>query len=87
MKYADSRKQEMYDWFKERFTSPESESARKNGLDKYLYSCGGPYCPREILPSNFSGIFPDEVINEVAKDLEHERSTWAMRKTEAPQFI
>jgi hypothetical protein len=84
MNYPDRRKQEMYDWFHERFMEPEAVKHDKNEANKYLYSCGGPYCAKDIITSNFKGIFPDEVIKEVVKDLESERPEWVLKKIEAP---
>jgi len=83
MNYKDKRKQEMYDWFHERFIVPEAFNPGKGPEARYQYSCDGPYCPKEVLPSNFKGVFPDELISAVVRDLELERMEWYMRKTEA----
>lgn len=87
MMYKDVRKQEMYDWFHERFAVPSPEGGNEPSEDKYLYSCGGPYCPKDIVSSNFSGIFPADVINEVIRDLERENREWVMRRIDAPSFL
>jgi hypothetical protein len=84
MNYKDKRKQEMYDWFHQRFMEPESVKPDVNGVNKSRHSCGETYCAGEVVRSNFSGTFPDETIEEVVKDLESERQKWVMRKFEAP---
>jgi hypothetical protein len=84
MNYSDSRKQEMYDWFHQRFMEPEAGNFAEGGLDRHMHFCGEVYCAGEVIHSNFCGIFPDKIIDEVVKDLESECSKWVLRKIEAP---
>ncbi len=80
MVYEDSRKQEMYDWFHERFTEPELCEMGGSGASGYQYACGGPYFVRDIIPAEFGGTHPEDIILEVVGDIEFESHEWALRK-------
>ncbi len=81
MRYTDVRKQEIYGWFTERFVEPEACDPAESPTSGYQYSCGGPHFPKDIVRAQFSGKYPDEVIDEVVRDLESESMEWARRKT------
>ncbi|MBI3580506.1 MAG: hypothetical protein HY098_00245 [Nitrospinae bacterium] len=83
MKYTDVRKQEIYDWFKEGFVEPEVCDPTGSPESGYQYSCGGPYFAKDIVRAQFSGKYPDDVVNEVIRDLEAESTEWARRKVPA----
>jgi hypothetical protein len=84
MNYSDKRKQEMYDWFHQRFMEPAPSLATGTGVINHALSCCDVYCAGEVVRSNFRGVFPDKVIDEVANDLEAERPKWVLKKVEAP---
>ncbi|MBI3793112.1 MAG: hypothetical protein HY280_00090 [Nitrospinae bacterium] len=83
MKYTDARKQAMYDWFHENFSEPQFCDPVESESSGYQYVCGGPYFAREIISSQYSAVYPEDVVREVIKDLEDESSEWIGRKTAA----
>ena len=77
MQYDDPIKQEMWDWFCERFTASAQCVPYESEKSGYQYVCGGPYFPGEILPGEFGGKYDKKLIDEVVADLEAEESEWA----------
>jgi len=82
MMYKDERKQEMYDWFHNRFVEPEFCDPLAKDLGSQ-YSCGGPFFARDILPAEFSEKYPGGLITEVAADIDAECPEWTLRKEAA----
>jgi hypothetical protein len=83
MYYEDKRKQEMYNWFRERFVEPESCDISESAKSGYQYACGGPYFPKDVIPGQFCKMYPSGLIMEVVNDLNAESAEWALRKKES----
>lgn len=67
----------MRSWFFERFEDPAESTPYNSAEGGYLWIWGGPYEARDELESNFSGIVPDDVLDELANELETNCSEWA----------
>jgi len=80
MKYEDSAKQEMWDWFHELFIRPSECVPRMSEKSGYQYICGGPFFADEELKKEFSEKYPENAIEEVIADLESEDTEWAKKK-------
>lgn len=67
----------METWFRQSFEDPAERTPYESAEGGYIWIWGGPYDAREELESEFSGIVPDEVIEELTDELEGECSEWA----------
>ena len=59
-------------WFLARYCDPAVETPYISREGGYQYVNGGPYSPEEELFDRFSGIVPDEIIDEVVHEMEME---------------
>ena len=73
----DTQLDVMETWFRQRFEDPAERTPYESAEGGYIWIHGGPYDAREELEPEFSGIVPDELINELADDLERECWQWA----------
>jgi len=64
-------------WFRRHFEDPAERTPYESAEGGYIWIWGGPYNAREELESEFSGIVPDDVIDELADKLEEECLEWA----------
>lgn len=80
MKYADTRKEEMWVWFHDSFAPPEECNPSMSAEHGYQYVCGGPYYAAEVLNTAFGEKFPLPLIKEVADDLEMESHEWIVKE-------
>lgn len=64
-------------WFRDRFEDPAERTPYESAEGGYIWIWGGPYDAREELESEFSGIVPDETIEELIDELEDECVEWA----------
>lgn len=64
-------------WFRRHFEDPAERTPYESAEGGYIWIWGGPYNAREELESEFSGIVPDDVIDELANKLEEECLEWA----------
>jgi len=62
-------------WFRERYEDP-AERTPYESSEGYIWIWGGPYDAREELQEEFSGIVPDDVIDEIVEKLEGECYQW-----------
>jgi len=58
----------MRNWFHANYEDPVENSPYESAEGGYLYIWGGPYDPEEELQNEFSGLVPDEVIEELANE-------------------
>ncbi len=79
MKYADSRKEEMWLWFHDNFAPTEECNPVLSADRGYQYVCGGPYNAADVLNNAFGDKFPTVLIKEVAEDLEMESPEWIVK--------
>jgi hypothetical protein len=80
MNYSNPGKQEIHDWFCERFVVPEACDPRESPISGYQYSCGGPYFAKDIIRAQFSDSYRKEILDEIVSDLEAVSAEWARRK-------
>jgi hypothetical protein len=66
---AKKREYMLY-WFHRNFEDPVEETPYESAEGGYLYIWGGPYDARDELGDEFAGIVPDELIEEVVKEIE-----------------
>lgn len=67
----------METWFRQHFEDPAERTPYESAEGGYIWIWGGPYDAREELEGEFSGVVPDDVINELADKLEGECWEWA----------
>jgi hypothetical protein len=63
----------MRNWFFRNYTNPIDNSPYEGG---YVFIWGGPYDARRQLNAEFEGIVPDEVIEELADELDDITTEW-----------
>src|SRR5437879_4390517 len=73
----DTQLDVMETWFRQRFEDPAERTPYESAEGGYIWIHGGPYDAREELEAEFSGVVPDELINELVDDLEGQSSQWA----------
>lgn len=70
-------------WFLTRYWDPANETPYDSGEGGYIYIWGGPYEAGDELHGRFSGLVPEEVIEEVVEDLQRDGIyDWAPIHTE-----
>lgn len=67
----------MRHWFLQRYEDPVQNTPYISAEGGYQYIWGGPYDPNEELENEFSGIVPDDVIEELADELADISAEWA----------
>lgn len=66
----------MKEWFFEHYTNPVHNSPYISAEGGYQYIWGGPYDAQEELEKEFGGIVPEDVIEEVADELNRTTTEW-----------
>ena len=72
----------MKQWFSRSYENPAENTPFESKEGGYIYIWGGPYNAKEELTEEFYGIIPEDVINELADELEWECSEWSGIPTE-----
>jgi hypothetical protein len=67
----------MKDWFLERYEDPVHNTPYETAEGGYIYIWGGPFDARDVLYAQFGSENPEELIEEVASELERECTEWA----------
>lgn len=67
----------METWFRQNFEDPAHRTPYESAEGGYIWIWGGPYDAREELGDRFSGVVPDDVIDELADKLAGECWQWA----------
>lgn len=73
----DTQLEVMESWFREQFEDPAERTPYESAEGGYIWIWGGPYDAHEELETEFGDLVPDDVIDELAEDLEGECSQWA----------
>ena len=81
---SDLQKEVMQVWFYEHFEDHVHSCPHNSEEGGYQFIYGGPYEAGEELQTEFSGIVPDEIIEEVAEELTNECSEWSGDSSVAP---
>jgi rRNA-processing protein FCF1 len=66
-------------WFRYQFENPAEHCPFDSKEGGYVYVFGGPYDAREEIEFMFGGIVDEEVIDEVASELESESLEWSRK--------
>ena len=64
-------------WFRQHYEDPAEHTPYESAERGFIWIWGGPYDAREELESEFAGIVPDDVIDELVNKLERECLEWA----------
>jgi hypothetical protein len=73
----DTQKEVMEFWFYNNYEDPVHSCPHNSEEGGYQFIYGGPYEAQEELEEQFSGIVPDDVIEELAEELNGECSEWS----------
>lgn len=73
----ESQLEMMREWFFTHFEDPAERTPYESREGGYIWIWGGPYDAREELESEFSGVVPDGVIEELANELSSDCWEWA----------
>lgn len=73
----ETQLQAMRDWFYRNYEDPAERTPYESAEGGYIWIWGGPYDAREELEGAFSGLVPDDVIEELAEELTRECWQWA----------
>jgi hypothetical protein len=71
------QKEVMQVWFYSHYEDPVHSCPHDSGEGGYQFVYGGPYEASEELQNEFSGVVPDEVIEELAEELTDECPEWS----------
>src|ERR1700684_3810715 len=71
------QKEAMKKWFFKHYADPVDETPYIGSEGGYQYIWGGPYDARHELTNEFEGIVPDDVIEELADELEDISTEWS----------
>jgi hypothetical protein len=74
---ADEQTEAMRQWFGEHYEDPAERTPYESAEGGYIWIFGGPYDAHEELEAEFSGAVPDEVIAELAQELNDITPWWA----------
>lgn len=69
--------EEIREWFSSNFEDPVESCPYESREGGYFYIYGGPYDAREEIENEFGGLVDDEIINEVASELEEISWDWS----------
>ena len=72
----ETQKDVMRKWFYQHYTDPVENTPYESAEGGYIYIWGGPYDPHEVLSEEFGGEVPDEVIEELATELNDIAPDW-----------
>src|SRR5688572_21140591 len=78
----DAQLETMEAWFRSMFEDPAQRTPYESREGGYIWIWGGPYDAADQLHSEFDGVVPDQVIDELADELSGECPEWA--PTERP---
>lgn len=73
----EAMKDDMKDWFYTNYVEPVEVCPYDSDEGGYIYIWGGPFYAREVLFDEYSGEYPDDIIEEVAKGLEKLSWEWS----------
>lgn len=68
---------EIKKWFFSNFEDPVESLPYESKEGGYIYIWGGPYEPRDEIENEFSGIVDDDIIDEVASEMEEISWDWS----------
>jgi hypothetical protein len=74
---ADGIRELMEYWFRLNYEDPTERTPYESAEGGYIWIWGGPFETREVLEEEFSGKVDDELIEELASELDNECLEWA----------
>ena len=72
----ETQKEVMRDWFLAHYEDPADHTPYESREGGYIYIWGGPYDAHEELLEEFGDIVSEDIINELAQELEAETPVW-----------
>lgn len=72
----ERQKERMKEWFFDHYTNPVDNTPYESAEGGYIYIWGGPYDAREELNEKFGGEVPDDIIEELADELNDITIEW-----------
>jgi len=72
----DTQLEVMRDWFYQNYADPVENTPYESAEGGYIFIWGGPYDAHEELESEFSGVVPDELIEELGDELSKIAAEW-----------
>ena len=73
----EEQRDQMEVWFRANFEDPAERTPYESAEGGYIWIWGGPYDAEEELRTQFEGIVPEEIIEDLASDLSGENPGWA----------
>lgn len=73
----EEMKEAMRAWFHSNYEDPVQNCPHDSGEGGYIYIWGGPHDARDVIFTQFSGEYPDDVLEELVKELEAESWEWS----------
>lgn len=73
----DTQLEVMRTWFHQNFEDPAERTPYESAEGGYIWIWGGPYDAREELDGEFSDVISENIIDELATELERECVEWA----------
>ena len=74
---SDFQKEVMREWFFQNYEDPAENTPYESSEGGYLYIWGGPYDAREALSDEFRELVPEELIENLADELEAQSPDWS----------
>lgn len=73
----EAKKEELKAWFFQHYEDPVHNTPYESAEGGYIYIWGGPYEALDVLYDEFGGTVDEDIIQEVAKELDQECFEWA----------
>jgi len=78
----EAKKEELKEWFFSHYEDPAHNTPYESAEGGYIYIWGGPYEALDVLWGEFGGKVDEDIIQEVAKELELECLEWTRIPTQ-----
>jgi len=79
----ETQMEAMREWFFQNFEDPAQSTPYDSGEGGYQFIWGGPYDPKDELDSEFGGLVPDDLIEELADKLSDIAIEWSGNSNDA----
>lgn len=73
----EAKKEELREWFFRHYEDPAQNTPYESAEGGYIYIWGGPYEALDVLYGEFGNKVDEDIIQEVAKELDQECLEWA----------
>jgi hypothetical protein len=73
----EAKKEQLKEWFFRSYEDPAQNTPYDSAEGGYIYIWGGPYEASDVLYKEFHGKVDEDILQEVAEELEEESPEWA----------